>query len=253
MTLISERLESCADSDSMFGVAAAYGDQHDAADALRSEYGHSRWDQTNVQRLDAIAKRTFDICFALAGLTVALPFLIVLAILLQLDSPGRLFFIQQRVGRRGEMFACLKFRTMYEDADIVLADLLTHCPRSRAEWEADHKLRDDPRVSRLGRIVRKLSLDELPQMINILLGHMSVVGPRPIVPAEIVKYGTFFADYCSVKPGLTGLWQISGRNDVSYDERVQLDCEYVRRVSFAFDLFIVAKTLPAVLSARGSY
>lgn len=198
-------------------------------------------------------KRAFDILFALSFLIVAFPFLVLLAIALQIDSPGKLFFIQKRVGRNGRMFGCIKFRTMREDAEEVLAALLESSAEARAEWEADHKLRDDPRVSRLGAVARKLSFDELPQLINILLGEMSVVGPRPIVQGEVPKYGSFIADYCAVKPGLTGLWQVSGRNDVSYAERVQFDREYGARASFLFDLGIVLRTVPAVMLARGSY
>ncbi len=202
---------------------------------------------------EAVLKRAFDICFALGFLIVAFPFLVILAVALQIDAPGPLFFIQRRVGRDGRQFGCIKFRTMRVDAEAVLAAILASSAEARREWDADHKLRVDPRVSRLGRIARKLSFDELPQLINILLGQMSVVGPRPIVDAEIVKYGPYFADYCAVKPGLTGLWQVSGRNDVTYAERVQLDCEYRRRKSFMFDLSIVARTVPAVLFANGSY
>lgn len=206
-----------------------------------------------VTGLDAVLKRAFDVVFALTFLIVALPFIVLLSIALQIDSPGKLFFVQPRVGRDGRMFRCIKFRTMHQDAERLLADLLATCPASRREWEADHKLRNDPRVSRLGKIVRKLSLDELPQLINILRGEMSVVGPRPIVQAEIPKYGVFFVDYCAVKPGLTGLWQVSGRNDVSYAERVQLDRQYRMRVSFLFDLGIVLRTVPAVIGAKGCY
>ena len=217
--------------------------------ALRAREGAPR----GLSGLDAALKRAFDIVFAATFLFVALPFIVLLSIALQIDSPGKLFFVQSRVGLHGRMFRCIKFRTMREDAEQVLAELLATCAESRREWEADHKLRDDPRVSRLGRIVRKLSLDELPQLINILRGEMSVVGPRPIVQAEITKYGAFFVDYCAVKPGLTGLWQVSGRNDVSYAERVQLDRQYRIKASFAFDLEIVLRTVPAVVFGRGCY
>lgn len=200
-----------------------------------------------------LMKRGFDILFAISFLVIAFPFLVLLSIALQIDSPGKLFFVQKRVGRNGRMFGCIKFRTMREDAEAVLARLLETSAEARAEWEADHKLRDDPRVSRLGKVVRKLSFDELPQLINILKGEMSVVGPRPIVQGEVPKYGIFIADYCAVKPGLTGLWQVSGRNDVSYAERVQLDRDYGLRASFLFDIGIVMRTVPAVLFARGSY
>lgn len=201
----------------------------------------------------ALGKRVFDICFAVSFLVVALPFLLLLFICLQVDSPGRPFFVQRRIGRGGVPFPCIKLRTMRVDAEVVLARLLDTCPHARAEWAADQKLRNDPRVSRLGRIVRLLSLDEIPQLINVLRGEMSVVGPRPIVSAEIPRYGSAFADYCSVRPGLTGLWQVSGRNDVSYDRRVALDQEYCRRASFWFDLALVLRTIPAVVGARGSY
>jgi lipopolysaccharide/colanic/teichoic acid biosynthesis glycosyltransferase len=210
-----------------------------------------------VPRTPVLAARTltrgFDLLFALTLLLVALPALLLLAIALQIDSPGRLFFVQQRVGRGGRLFPCIKFRTMCEDADAVLERHLASDSVARAEWARDFKLRDDPRITRLGAVARKYSLDEFPQLLNILRGDMSVVGPRPIIPSEIVKYGACFPDYCSVKPGLTGLWQVSGRNDVSYERRVALDRFYVRRKSFAFDLGILAMTVPAVLKARGSY
>ncbi len=225
------------------------------------EAGYGRESASNTARLSdesddqayAYIKRAFDIAFAATFIVVALPFLILLAIVLQIDSPGSAFFVQQRIGRHGKPFKCFKFRTMHVDADRLLREILAQSAEARAEWEADHKLRCDPRVSRFGKIVRKLSLDELPQLINILRGEMSVVGPRPIIQAEIPKYGSFFADYCAVKPGLTGLWQVSGRNDVSYDQRVQLDVEYRRRASTLLDLTIIAKTVPAVVFARGSY
>lgn len=197
--------------------------------------------------------RAFDVVSATLLLVAMLPFLVLLAVALQIDSPGRLFFVQMRVGAKGVMFPCLKFRTMVENADEVLARQLAQCQASREEWARDFKLRNDPRVTRLGRIVRRLSLDELPQLLNIIWGHMSVVGPRPIVRAEIERYGRFFASYCSVKPGLTGLWQVSGRNDVSYPERVMLDVQYVESKSLLADLSIVMRTIPAVAMAKGSY
>ena len=209
--------------------------------------------QANASAFDQFLKRTFDIGFALAFLVLVLPLMIVLACALQIDSPGSICFTQWRVGRNGRMFRCIKFRTMRMDAEAVLGDLLANCPETRKEWEENHKLREDPRISKFGCIVRKLSLDELPQLINILRGEMSVVGPRPIVQDEIAKYGKFFLDYCAVKPGLTGLWQVSGRNDVSYPERVQLDCLYVREMSFWLDVLIVLRTVTAVSTARGSY
>jgi lipopolysaccharide/colanic/teichoic acid biosynthesis glycosyltransferase len=203
--------------------------------------------------VDAVLKRAFDLVAASVLLVLVLPLLIAVMAALRMDSPGPVFFVQRRVGRGGQPFACLKLRTMRVDAERQLAALLAACPQARREWAADHKLRNDPRVSRLGRLVRKLSLDELPQLVNVLAGQMSMVGPRPIVEAEIARYGAFFPDYCAVKPGLTGLWQVSGRNDVSYGERVQFDRHYARHASFLGDLAIALRTVPAVLFASGSY
>lgn len=213
----------------------------------------ARRDAAIARRAGIDLTRLMDVAGAALILIAALPFLVLLAIALQIDSPGRLFFVQKRIGRNGELFPCMKFRTMCENAEEVLQQHLASSPEARAEWAADHKLRNDPRVTRLGRIVRKLSLDEFPQLINILRGEMSLVGPRPIVTAEIDKYGRFFPVYCSVKPGLTGLWQVSGRNDVSYDQRVLLDRLYVRRKSLVMDIAILFQTIPAVLKIRGSY
>lgn len=224
-----------------------------SASTLHTADNSAGFVDTSDDRAYAFIKRSFDIVFALTFIVIALPFLILLAIALQIDSPGSVLFVQQRIGKHGKPFRCLKFRTMHVDAERLLREILARSAEARAEWEADQKLRCDPRVSRFGGIVRKLSLDELPQLINILRGEMSVVGPRPIIQAEVPKYGRFFADYCAVKPGLTGLWQVSGRNDVSYDERVQLDVEYRRKASLMFDLSIVARTVPAVIFARGCY
>jgi len=207
----------------------------------------------SLSQAEAFVIRLFDIVSAMVLLIAVLPLLVLLAVALQIDSPGRLFFVQKRVGLRGEMFPCLKFRTMCENADEVLVRHISQCSAARAEWALDFKLRDDPRTTRLGRLVRRFSLDEFPQLLNIIWGHMSVVGPRPIIRAEIERYGRFFQSYCSVKPGLTGLWQVSGRNDVSYHERVMLDVSYVQTKSLVKDLSIVLRTVPAVMLAKGSY
>ncbi|MFC3173504.1 sugar transferase [Novosphingobium bradum] len=202
---------------------------------------------------EAALKRLFDLAAATILLALVLPLLVAVAAALWVDSPGPVLFVQRRLGRDGRLFGCIKLRTMRVDAESQLARVLAACPRARREWEMDRKLRNDPRVSRLGRLVRKLSLDELPQLANVLAGEMSMVGPRPIVQAEIPRYGAFLADYCAVKPGITGLWQVSGRNDVSYGERVQLDRHYSRHASVLLDLRIVLRTIPAVLLAQGSY
>lgn len=197
--------------------------------------------------------RIFDIIFSLALMVAVAPAFLLLVLLLQIDSRGPVFFVQQRVGRNGILFPCFKLRTMFTDSAERLEKLLSESAEARAEWDADHKLKRDPRITTLGRFARLYSLDELPQLANILLGHMSVVGPRPIVEAEIWRYGASFADYSLVRPGLTGLWQVSGRNDVSYDERVRLDREYARSKCLRLDLEIIARTFSVVLGARGAY
>ena len=197
--------------------------------------------------------RALDIAVAATALLFALPFLVLLAAALQIDSPGPLFFRHRRIGLGGRTFGCLKFRSMHVNAAEMLRDHLATDAAARAEWQAEFKLRNDPRVTRLGRIIRKLSLDELPQLLNVIAGDMSLVGPRPIITDEIERYGEFFSDYCSVRPGLTGIWQISGRNDISYTQRVALDCYYARNKSVWMDLGVLFGTVPAVLRARGSY
>jgi lipopolysaccharide/colanic/teichoic acid biosynthesis glycosyltransferase len=190
---------------------------------------------------------------AVAALVFLLPLMLLIAISVYAYDGGPIFFAHRRIGLGGRTFRCLKFRSMAVDAEQRLADLLACDPVARAEWEADHKLRRDPRVTRLGAFLRKTSLDELPQLFNVLRGDMSLVGPRPIVEAEIEKYGRRFRDYCAVRPGITGLWQVSGRNDTSYRTRIALDCVYARRRSLGLDAYILAVTVPAVLTRRGSY
>jgi exopolysaccharide production protein ExoY len=198
-------------------------------------------------------KRIFDVLGAASGLVVLSPLFILLALLVKFSDKGRVFYGHRRIGRNGEVFACLKFRTMVENGDEVLAIYFAKNPSAREEWNATRKLQNDPRVTRVGAVLRKLSLDELPQIFNILRGDMSIVGPRPVVKDELDLYGNSAGFYLKSRPGLTGLWQISGRNDVSYGTRVAFDRQYVENWSFAEDLKIIAKTVPAVLSSRGSY
>jgi len=201
---------------------------------------------------DDLLIRATDLVGALALFVFLLPLLAVVSIAIRLTGPGPVLFRQVRIGRDGQRFACLKFRTMVPDAEPRLAALLHADPLAGAEWARDHKLRRDPRVTPLGRLLRKSSMDELPQLLNVLRGEMSLVGPRPIVEAERVRYGRRFADYCRVKPGITGLWQISGRSGASYRRRVALDVRYARRRSFALHCRILLLTVPCVLLARGS-
>ncbi len=174
-------------------------------------------------------------------------------ILIKISDWGPAVFKSERIGLGGRKFHCLKLRTMCVNAQEKLNEVLKDNPALREEWEQTQKLKDDPRVTKIGKVIRALSLDELPQIFNVLKGEMSFVGPRPIVEAEIVKYSHHFKDYISVRPGITGLWQVSGRNDTTYEERVILDRTYVAQHSFNLDLKIIFKTLPVALSKKGAY
>ena len=201
----------------------------------------------NQSRSGRTLKRIGDIVFSLLVLTLGSPIFILIAILVKLSSPGSVFYIQKRVGRNYREFGCIMFRTMYKDADDLLPNLLEKYPLMRKEFEKDFKLRQDPRITKLGRFLRRSSLDELPQFFNVLKGEMSVVGPRPIVSNEIIKYSLFMEEVISVRPGLTGLWQVSGRNNLSYKKRVELDLFYARNRNFLLDLEIIILTLGVLL------
>jgi len=198
-------------------------------------------------------KRAFDLVFAILFIIATLPVMAIIFLATKISSPGPALFRQERIGENGCPFSCMKFRTMVVDAQDRLEQVLAQDEEARVEWELDQKLRNDPRITPIGRFLRASSLDELPQLFNILFGQMSVVGPRPIVQNEIRRYGADFAYYCSVRPGLTGLWQTSGRNDTSYEERVGLDVEYAKNLSLARDIAICFKTVPALLTSRGCY
>ena len=201
----------------------------------------------NQSRYGRTLKRIGDIIFSFVVLTLGSPVFILIGILVKLSSPGSVFYIQKRVGRNYREFGCIKFRTMYKDADDLLPNLLEKYPLMRKEFEKDFKLRQDPRITKLGRFLRRSSLDELPQFFNVLKGEMSVVGPRPIVSNEIIKYSLFMEEVISVRPGLTGLWQVSGRNNLSYKKRVELDLLYARNRNFLLDLEIIILTLGVLL------
>lgn len=200
------------------------------------------------------AKRTIDLGGATAGLLLLSPLFIMLALLVRFGPQGGpVLFGHTRVGRGGREFRCYKFRTMAVDGDRVLAAHLASNAAARREWDETLKLRHDPRVTTIGQVLRKLSLDELPQLINVLAGDMSLVGPRPVVRAELSRYGRSASYYLRSRPGLTGLWQVSGRNDVSYRKRVAYDRYYVENWSLTQDVAIIARTIPVVCFARGSY
>jgi UDP-galactose-lipid carrier transferase len=204
------------------------------------------------RRLSQVAKTMIDLAAAMILLILTSPLFLIVA-LMNLGSGGPMFFAHRRIGIGGKPFYCLKFRTMVTDADLVLKEAIAHDPALAAEWNATQKLRNDPRVTRIGRFLRMTSLDELPQLINVLLRHMSLVGPRPIVESEVRFYGDDIAHYYNTRPGLTGLWQVSGRSNTSYTRRVQLDVWYVNNWSVWLDIAVLLKTLPAVLARTGAH
>ena len=200
----------------------------------------------------AIAKRLLDVIGAVVLGLVFAPLMLVILFLMH-KGDGSVIYRHWRVGRGGQMFSCLKFRTMVPNADQVLRDLLESDSELHAEWVRDHKLRNDPRVTRLGRFLRRTSLDELPQLLNVLRGEMSLVGPRPVIREELLRYGRNVNTYLAAKPGITGLWQVTGRNDTDYRRRVVLDTYYVRNQNLLLDLYILAKTTGVVLGGNGAY
>lgn len=204
------------------------------------------------QPLPRMIKRAFDIVVSGTALLVVSPMMLVVAVMTKRDG-GPVFFGHKRLGKDGKYFYCLKFRSMIVNSQEVLEKHLAANPEARAEWEADQKLKNDPRITKVGQFLRSTSLDELPQLINVLRGEMSLVGPRPIVTDEVAKYEYDIAHYYRVRPGITGLWQVSGRNDVSYAQRVQMDSWYVRNWSLWHDIAIMCKTIPALLQRKGAY
>lgn len=200
----------------------------------------------------ALLKRALDLAGAAAGLVALAPLMALIAVLIRLDG-GPALFAHERIGQEGRRFRCLKFRSMAIDSEARLKRLLATDPMAKLEWERDHKLRNDPRITRIGRFLRKSSLDELPQLFNVLKGEMSLVGPRPIVAEEVPRYHREFTLYTATRPGLTGLWQISGRNDLTYEERVALDSQYIEKWSLWLDVKVILMTIPALIKARGVY
>lgn len=177
----------------------------------------------------------------------------VVALVILLTEGRPILYAQMRVGRDGQSFRCLKFRTMVRDADAVLAAALAASPERRAEWASTRKLRDDPRVNGLGRFLRETSLDELPQLLNVMRGDMTLVGPRPIVREELALYGRYAEAYCAVTPGVTGFWQVTGRSDTTYRRRVAMDMRYLRTASLGGDIVILLSTIRALFTGRGAY
>ena len=206
-----------------------------------------------AQRRNRLFKRIFDITATVIGGILILPVIAIVAILIYLDSPGPIVFGHKRVGQGGKEFPCYKFRSMVPNAQEALEIYLKENPAAREEWERDFKLKDDPRVTKIGKFLRKTSLDELPQLWNVLIGDMSLVGPRPIVRAEVEKYGEYINDFYLVPPGITGVWQVSGRSDTTYEERVLMDSWYVHNWSIWMDIVYLVKTVLVVLKGKGAY
>ena len=228
---------------SSFGVMS-----FDFGGVLGLEVRHSLYDLQQKA-----IKRTMDILLVILGGLIISPILLIISMMLFVDTKGSILFGHVRIGKNGEKFLAWKFRTMVKDADKKLELYLNTNPEIREEWEASHKLKDDPRVTRLGKILRRYSLDELPQLINVIKGEMSLVGPRPIVEDEVHHYGDLFDPYTWVLPGITGMWQVSGRSDTTYITRVHLDEYYVRNWSVWLDIYILVHTVSVVLLKKGAY
>jgi Undecaprenyl-phosphate galactose phosphotransferase WbaP len=209
--------------------------------------------QRLLKKSNVAVKRVIDVALCLIGGLILSPFLLLACLLIKLDSRGPAFYGHGRLGLNGEPFVAWKFRTMVRDSDAALEKILASDPEKRLEWEANHKLRDDPRITRMGRFLRRTSLDELPQIWNVIKGEMSLIGPRPIVEAEVPKYGIHYKLFSSVKPGMSGLWQVSGRSDIDYAERVALDVYYIQSWSLWLDIHILFRTVAVVLWGRGAY
>ena len=206
-----------------------------------------------ARRRNRVIKRVFDLLFTICGGLCILPFLLVIAVMVAFDNKGNVIFAHRRIGRGGKEFKCYKFQTMIPNAQEALEKYLAENPAARKEWEESFKLTDDPRVTKLGNILRKTSLDEMPQLWNVIRGDMSLVGPRPIVAKEIERYGEYFREYAMVTPGITGMWQASGRSDTTYEERVEMDTWYVRNWSVWIDLMYLFKTVKIVFTGKGAY
>lgn len=230
------------------GVTSSTVLARDFRGTLGVEIRHNLLDPA-VQR----AKRILDLTAAIVGGILILPLLLLLSGLIWLESGGAVFYSAQRIGRNDKVFSCLKFRTMIPNAETVLMRMLEEDPKVQEEYCKFHKLRNDPRVTRIGRLLRKTSLDELPQLWNVLRGEMSLVGPRPYLPRESSEIGTTQGEILRVSPGITGPWQVSGRSGTSFAERVQTDVHYVRNWSIWLDVVILAHTLRTVLFGRGAH
>lgn len=235
-------------------VKIPFRGRQNAAERFRvaeARVAHRITDRNLIRRVRAAngrAKRVFDFAIAATALLFFLPVFLTVALLIKLTDPGPVFYGHRRIGRHGERFSCLKFRTMAIDADERLAHILGADPKAAEEWETTQKLRNDPRVTKLGAFLRKSSLDELPQLWNVLRGDMSIIGPRPITRDELNRYGRDRRYYLLVRPGITGLWQVSGRSSAGYDKRIGYDRQYLEEWSWLGEFWILLMTIPALLN-----
>jgi Undecaprenyl-phosphate galactose phosphotransferase WbaP len=246
--IVSETFEHIMVMPNLNGVTNSAVVARDLSGTLAVEIKHNLLNPW-AQRL----KRALDLFGAVVGGFFICPLLLTIAVLIKLDSPGRVLFGHRRLGAKDEHFLCWKFRTMHVDAERMLNECLQRHPNLQAEWEQNHKLRDDPRVTSIGRFLRKTSLDELPQLWNVLRGEMSLAGPRPIVDEEVSKYDKDYELYRRIRPGMSGFWQVGGRSEIDYKIRVAMDAYYVRNWSVWLDIIILARTVKIVLFGHGAY
>ena len=210
--------------------------------------------QNNLARKsNRIIKRIFDIVVTICGGFFILPFMLFIAVIIYLDSEGPIIYKQKRIGQNGKEFNFYKFRSMVKNADIILEEYLNTHESEKIEWQKNFKLKNDPRVTKIGRIIRKTSIDELPQLWNVLIGDMSLVGPRPLLPNEVERYNSYIEDYKLVLPGLTGVWQVSGRSDTTFEQRAIMDSWYIHNWSIWIDIVYLLKTVLAVVKSKGAY
>ena len=206
---------------------------------------------TTKKYMYSFVKRNFDIIMSLTAMVLLFPIFFIIAIMIKIDSKGNIIYKHKRIGKNGKYIYLYKFRTMHTNSKEILEEILKD-PKIKEEWENNFKLDNDPRITRVGKFLRKTSLDELPQLINIIMGDMSIVGPRPVVDGEIEKYGIFKKKFLSVTPGLTGWWACNGRSTTSYDERINLELYYVNNRSIKLDLKVILKTITEVLKGNGA-
>jgi Undecaprenyl-phosphate galactose phosphotransferase WbaP len=212
----------------------------------------AQWKGSSIDLGNNMLKRTVDCIGSLVLIIIFSPILAIIALLIRRDG-GSSIYKQERIGYGGKTFKCYKFRSMVMNSKQRLEEVLATDPKAREEWENDFKLKNDPRITAIGNFLRKTSLDELPQLFNVLQGDMSLVGPRPVVPDELPRYGALTQKYLSARPGMTGLWQVSGRNDVTYRERVSLDCYYIENWKLHTDFVLMLKTVTVIFHGKGAY